>query len=52
MTREFNGDDRFHAADFHRDWTVVRKVAEDTGTAFNRSAFDHENAKEAEGKKK
>ena len=44
MTREFNGDDRFHAADFKRDWAVVRKVAEDTGTAFNRAAFDRESA--------
>lgn len=44
MTKEFNGDDRFHAADFQRDWAVVRKVAEDTGTAFNRAAFDRENA--------
>jgi phosphonate transport system substrate-binding protein len=44
MTREFNGDDRFHAADFQRDWAVVRKVADDTGTAFNRAAFDRENA--------
>lgn len=44
MTKEFNGDDRFHAADFKRDWAVVRKVAEDTGTAFNRAAFDRESA--------
>ena len=47
MTKEFNGDDRFHAADFKRDWAVVRKVAEDTGTAFNRAAFDRENAASA-----
>ena len=52
MTREFNGDDRFHAANYQRDWAVVRRVAEDTGTAFNRAAFDRENAKEAEAKKK
>ena len=52
MTKEFNGDDRFHAADFQRDWAVVRKVAEDTGTVFNRAAFDRENAVAAEGKKK
>lgn len=44
MTREFNCDDRFHAADFKRDWAVVRKVADDTGTAFNRAAFDRESA--------
>ncbi len=52
MTREFNGDDRFHPVNYQRDWAVVRKVAEDTGTAFNRAAFDRENAKEAEAKKK
>lgn len=52
MTKEFNGDDRFHPVDYQRDWSVVRKVAEDTGTAFNRTAFDRENAKEAESKKK
>lgn len=52
MTKEFNGDDRFHPADYQRDWAIVRKVAEDTGTAFNRAAFDRENAKEAESKKK
>ncbi|MCY7387940.1 MAG: phosphate/phosphite/phosphonate ABC transporter substrate-binding protein [Burkholderiales bacterium] len=51
MTREFNGDDRFHAADFKRDWAVVRKVAEDTGTAYNRAGFDRENAA-ADAKKK
>ena len=49
MTKEFNGDDRFHAANYERDWAIVRKVAEDTGTAFNRAGFDKENA--GEGKK-
>ena len=52
MTKEFNGDDRFHPAVYQRDWAIVRKVAEDTGTAFNRAAFDRENAKEAESRKK
>lgn len=52
MTREFNGDDRFHVADFKRDWAVVRKVAEDTGTAYNRAGFDRENSAAAESKKK
>jgi len=52
MTREFNGDDRFHPAVYQRDWAIVRKVAEDTGTAFNRTAFERENAKEAEAKNK
>ncbi|MEP7156345.1 MAG: phosphate/phosphite/phosphonate ABC transporter substrate-binding protein [Betaproteobacteria bacterium] len=49
MTKEFNGDDRFHPANYEKDWAIVRKVAEDTGTAFNRAAFERENA--AEGKK-
>lgn len=51
MTKEFNGDDRFHAADFQRDWAVVRKVAEDAGTSYTRTAFDRETAKEAAAKK-
>lgn len=46
MTKEFNGDDRFHAANYEKDWAIVRKVAEDTGTAFNRAGFDKENAGE------
>ena len=52
MTKEFLGDDRFHVINYQRDWAVVRKVAEDTGTVFNRAAFDRENAKETEAKKK
>ena len=52
MTKEFNGDDRFHTVTYQKDWAIVRKVAEDTGTAFNRAAFDRENAKETEAKKK
>ena len=52
MTKEFNGDDRFHPVNYQRDWAVVRRVAEDTGTAFNRVAFERESAKEAESRKK
>ena len=52
MTKEFNGDDRFWAVDYKKDWAVVRQVAEATGTPFNRAAFDREAAKEAEAKKK
>lgn len=52
MSRELEGADRFLAADYQRDWAVVRKVAKDTGTVFNRAAFDRENAKEAEAKAK
>ena len=52
MTKEFNGDDRFWAVDYKKDWAVVRQVAEATGTPFNRAAFDREAAKEAESKKK
>jgi hypothetical protein len=38
--------------DYRKDWAVVRKVAEDTGTPFNRVAFEREAAKEADAKKK
>lgn len=52
MTKEFLGDDRFHAMNYQRDLAVVRKIAEDTGTVFNRAGFDRENAAAADAKKK
>jgi len=52
MTKEFQGDDRFHPIDFKRDWELVRKVAEASGEAFNRDAFEREQAREQAAKKK
>jgi phosphonate transport system substrate-binding protein len=42
MTKEFNGDDRFFPITYQKDWAVVRKVAEDTGTPYNKAAYEKE----------
>ena len=36
MTKEFDGDDRFLPIIYQKDWAVVRKVAEDSGTPSTR----------------
>ena len=36
----------------YKDWAVVRKVAEDSGDAFNKAAYEKEAAREAEAAKK
>ena len=51
MTKEFLGDDRFRPVSYKDDWGLVRKVAEDSGTPFNKAAYDREVAAEAKGKK-
>ncbi len=48
MTKEFNGDDRFHPITYKKDWAVVRDVAEKSGTPYNKSAYDAESKREAE----
>lgn len=48
MTKEFNGDDRFMPIDYKKDWEVVRKVAEGSGTPYNRAAYERESKREAE----
>jgi phosphonate transport system substrate-binding protein len=52
MQKSFDGADRFFPAEFKRDWEVVRKVAEGSGEAFNRAAYDKESAREADAAKK
>ena len=52
MQKAFDGADRFFPATFQKDWEVVRKVAEGSGEAFNRSNYDKQTAKEAEAAKK
>ncbi|MBI3452258.1 MAG: phosphate/phosphite/phosphonate ABC transporter substrate-binding protein [Rhodospirillales bacterium] len=47
MTKEFNGDDRFFPITYKKDWAVVRKVAEETGTPYNKVAYEREAAREA-----
>lgn len=54
MKKEFLGDDRFLPVSYKTDWALVRKVAEDSGTPYNRAGFDKERAAEeaARAKKK
>jgi phosphonate transport system substrate-binding protein len=48
MTKEFNGDDRFHPITYKKDWAVVRDVAEKSGTPYNKAAYDAESKREAD----
>jgi phosphonate transport system substrate-binding protein len=52
MKKEFLGDDRFLPVSYKDDWALVRKVAEDSGTPFNRAGFDKERAQEDAARKK
>jgi phosphonate transport system substrate-binding protein len=52
MTKEFNGDDRFLPISYKKDWAIVRKVAEDSGTPYNKAAYEKEAAREAEAARK
>jgi len=48
MVKEFNGDDRFYPITYQKDWAVVRKIAEDSGTPYNKTAHEAEAKREAE----
>jgi phosphonate transport system substrate-binding protein len=50
MKKAFLGDDCFLPVSYKNDWGLVRKVAEASGTPFNKAAFDREAAAEAKGK--
>ncbi len=52
MTKEFNGDDRFLPIVYQKDWAIVRKVAENSGTPYNKAAYEKEAAREAEAARK
>jgi phosphonate transport system substrate-binding protein len=52
MQKAFEGDDRFAPITYLKDWAVVRKVANDSGTPYNKSTYDKETAREAEAAKK
>ena len=47
MKKEFLGDDRFLPVSYKDDWLLVRKVAEASGTPFNKTAYEREVAAEA-----
>jgi phosphonate transport system substrate-binding protein len=48
MQKEFNGDDRFLPITYQKDWSVVRDVAEKSGTPYNKAAYDAEAKREAD----
>ena len=52
MQKTFGGADRFFPITYQKDWAVVRKVAEETGTPFNRAAYEKESAREEAARKK
>ena len=52
MQKTFGGADRFFPITYQKDWGVVRKVAEETGTPFNRAAYEKEAAREEAARKK
>jgi phosphonate transport system substrate-binding protein len=52
MTKEFNGDDRFFPVTYQKDWEVVRRVAEESGTPYNKAQYEREAAREAEAARK
>jgi phosphonate transport system substrate-binding protein len=52
MQKAFDGADRFFPVTYLKDWEVVRKVAEGSGEAFNRTAYEKETKREEEARKK
>jgi phosphonate transport system substrate-binding protein len=52
MVKDFEGDDRFAPITYQKDWAVVRKIAEESGTPFNKAAYEKEQAREAADAKK
>jgi phosphonate transport system substrate-binding protein len=52
MQKDFEGDDRFFPITYLKDWAIVRKVAEDSGTPYNKAAYEKEAAREAEATKR
>jgi phosphonate transport system substrate-binding protein len=52
MTKEFNGDDRFFPITYQKEWEIVRKVAEGSGTPYNKAQYEREAQREAEAARK
>ena len=52
MKKTFGGADRFFPITYQKDWAVVRKIAEETGTPFNRAAYEKESARETAARQK
>ena len=52
MIRGFQGADRWLPIDYKQDWELIRRVAQESGQAFTRAAFEQEKARaEAAAKK-
>jgi phosphonate transport system substrate-binding protein len=51
MQKGFQGADRWLPIDFRRDWEIVRRVAAESGQAYNKAAFDREKARAEAAKK-
>jgi len=52
MQKTFGGADRFFPITYEKEWAVVRKIADETGTPFNRAAYEKESAREEAARKK
>ena len=52
MVTGFQGADRWLPIDFKKDWELIRRVAQDSGQAFNRAAFEKERAREETARNK
>jgi phosphonate transport system substrate-binding protein len=48
MRKEFNNDDRFFPITYKETWKLVRRIAESSGTPYNKAAFEAEAKREAE----
>ncbi len=46
MTKEFNGDDRFYAITYKKEWEVIRTVAAASGTPYNKAQYEKETEQE------
>lgn len=52
MVKGFQGADRWWPIDYSKDWELIRSVAQGSGQAFTRAAFEKEKARaEAAGRK-
>jgi phosphonate transport system substrate-binding protein len=52
MQKGFQGADRWWPIDYKKDWAIVRDVAQASGQAFTRDAFEKEKARADAAKKK
>ncbi len=52
MQKSFGGADRFFPITYQKDWAVVRKVNEESGTPFNRAAFEKQTVSDELARKK